>query len=520
LSFVDNARTAECVPVGDVDTDSEHFRTDHLLSNLPERAVSSGLVTAAAQGAKFFLNLGSAVILARLLSPEEFGLVGMVLAITGLLGLFKEAGLSTATVQSATITQAQVSGLFWINVALGAIVAAFCIFIAPVVAWFYGDPRLTAIMSALSGVFLLSASTVQHQALLIRQMRFRAKAIIEVTSMGAGVVVACVLAFAGYRYWSLVALQLVVAGTTLIMTWWASGWRPSIPARRSGVAPLLRFGAHLTASDLVGRLAASSDNILIGRFFGAASLGLYTRANVLLARPLEQLLSPISAVLIPVLSRLQSDPVRYRLTYLRAYDTLALLTFCFSGMCLGLSEPLVLLLLGDEWSAAVPLFAAFTLVALSLPLSVAVSWLLMSQGRGRDLLDAYLLLSVITVAAFLSGLPWGPLGVVIALAIASLFIRLPILYYLAGQRGPVGARDLWRSFLSHSPCWASAWIAAMLTRTLLAHSGAAFQLAVAVPVGLAAGVAAAFALEQPRASALYAWKAVSRTVLRHRFDFV
>jgi PST family polysaccharide transporter len=267
-------------------------------------------------------------------------------------------------------------------------------------------------------------------------------------------------------------------------------------------------------------LAASSDNILIGRFFGAASLGVYTRASVLLARPLEQLLSPISAVLIPVLSRLQSDPVRYRLTYMRAYDTLALITFCFSGVCLGLSEPIVLLLLGNEWTAAIPLFAGFTLVALSLPLSVAVSWLLMSQGRGRDLLDAYVLLSVITVAAFLSGLRWGPLGVVIGLAVASLFIRLPILYHLAGQRGPVAARDLWRSFLSHSPCWASAWLAALLMRAVLGNAAPAFQLAVAAPIGLTSGLAAAFVLEHPRNSALYAWKTVSRTVLRHRFDFV
>jgi len=493
---------------------AEHFRTDHLVQNLGKHAISGGFVTAGAQGGKFVLNLISVVVLARLLGPEDFGLVGMVLAVTGLLGLVKEAGLSTATVQRETITQEQVSNLFWINLALSGIAGVISIVLAPLAAWFYRDSRLTGIMFALSFTFLLSGSTVQHQALLVRQMRFRAIAIIEVASMGAGIVTGCSLALFGLAYWSLVGQQLCVAATGLALTWWTSGWRPTKPKRHSGVAPLLSFGAQLTVSDLVGRLATASDSILIGRFFGAGPLGLYSRAGVLLARPLEQLLTPLGAVLIPVLSRLQSDPERYRRTFIRAYDTLALITFPFTALCLVLAEPLVLLVLGPKWKGVVPLFAGFTLVALSLPLLIAASWLFISQGRGRDLLQTYLVLSFVTVSAFIVGLKWGPLGVVLALAAASLMIRQPILYHLAGRRGPVRTADLWKGFLSHLPCWVAVYATTTLALSMVGHAAPLVQLLVCGPVGLAAAAGVVFALKRPRESALYTWNTIRSSLAR------
>lgn len=495
---------------------TEHLRTDHLIHDLGKRAISGGFVTVAAQGAKFFLNLASAVVLARLLSPRDFGLVGMVLAVTGLLRLFKEAGLSTATVQRETISQEQVSNLFWINVALGSAACFVSIGLAPLVASFYHDSRLTGVMMVLSFTFLFGGLTVQHQALLTRQLRFKAVATIDVVSMLASIVTGCCMALLGFAYWALVGMQLCLAGTTLVLTWWVSGWHPTMPKRRSGVLPLLTFGAHLTASDLVALLAVNSDSILIGRFFGAVPLGLYSRANVLLARPLDQLLAPLNAVLTPVLSRLQSDPERYRRTFLRAYETLALVTFPFAALCLVLAEPVVLLLLGPQWKGAVPLFAGFALVAVSLPLSTAPIWLFTSQGRGRDMLQNHTVLGAVTVGAYFVGLSWGPLGVVLALAVASLAIRLPILYHLAGRRGPVRSADLWKGFLCHLPCWGAVYAAASLAHTVLAQAAPLLQLVVCVPVGLAAGAGTTFALKRPRENALYAWHAVMSLLARAR----
>jgi O-antigen/teichoic acid export membrane protein len=190
----------------------EHLSTDHLIDNLKVRTISSGAVTVSAQGVKFFLNLVSVMILARLLTPRDFGLVAMVTTVTSFLRVFKDAGLSTATVQREGITQAQVSNLFWINIGVSVVSSTILALAAPVIAWFYRNPKLIGITLLLSATFILSGSTVQHQALLKRQMRFTALALIEVGSMTVGVIVAVVMALLGCRYWSLVGASLSTEG--------------------------------------------------------------------------------------------------------------------------------------------------------------------------------------------------------------------------------------------------------------------------------------------------------------------
>ncbi len=494
------------------DSNDEHLRTDHLLHNLDQRAVSSGAITAAVQVAGFFLNLGSAVVLARLLSPAEFGLVGMVGAVTAVLGILKEAGLTTATVQAETITQEQVSSLFWINAGLSGIVGLVAAGSAPLVARFYHDERLVMIMVALSLTFPFTGLTVQQHALLTRQMRFKAIGAIETAALLISLATGISLAWFGFGYWSLVGLQLSSTASALVLTWSVSGWRPNRPTRHSDVASLVTFGMHLSAADLIGRLSTRTDSILIGRFFGAEDLGLYSRANVLLARPLAQLFWPVSSVLTPVLARLQSDPARYRETFTRAYDALALLTFPFTALCLALAEPLVLVLLGPEWKGAIPLFAGFALTALALPLTLTASWLLTSQGRGRDLLHTYVVTSVATLVAYAVGLRWGPLGVILAFGAAQFLFILPILSYVAGRLGPVRTSDLWRGFFAHLPCWGAVFASASFARTVVGDEQPLVQLLMCTPVGLLAGAGMVLALERPRQSAFHGWKMLRCTL--------
>ena len=496
------------------DDNSAYLRTDHLLPKLGQHAVSGGIITAAAQSVNFVINFVSAIVLARLLSPEEFGLMGMVLAVTGILGLFTEVGLSTATIQRETITHAQVSNLFWINIALGALIGLVSMALSPAIAWFYGDPRLVGIMIVLSTVFFLSGATVQHRALLNRQMRFGAIAIVQVVSLLIGFVVGCVMALKGFSYWSLVGMQLCVAAVTLLITWSMCGWRPSLPRRHTGTISLVAFGAQLTVSDLIARVAGRMDSILVGRFFGAEPLGLFTRAQVLLYRPLEQLLAPVGSVLIPVLSRVQTNEERYRRIFLRAYRLLGLATLPLMAALLALSEPLVLLLLGSKWGGAVPLFKGFTLAAISIPLSFAASWLFLSQGRGQDLLRAYTILSSLMVLAFLCGLPWGPLGVVMAFAIYGLAVRLPILYYLAGRNGPVGAADLWKGFLAYLPTWGAVYGGATFGRILEEESPFAVQLLVGGTMGLISGIVVILIQPGPRESLLHAVGTARKMIAR------
>jgi PST family polysaccharide transporter len=392
-------------------------------------------------------------------------------------------------VQRERITHAQVSNLFWINIAVSTVSTLIVAASAPMVARFYHNPKLITITLLLSTTFLISGSTVQHQALLKRQMRFKALALIELGSMTIGVLVGVMMALAGYRYWSLVGSSLSMEIGGLLLTWSVSRWRPQLPTRRSGVGPLLSFGAHRTAGDFVMSVARGSDNLLIGRFYGTAAVGLYSRASVLLVRPLEQLLGPINAVFVPALSRLQSQPERYRLTFLRVYEAIALTSFFFTGLILPLARPLTLVLLGPQWEQAAVIFAGFTIAALCIPLANASVWLFTSQGRGRDMLLAQSINSCAIFVSYIIGLPFGPVGVALAFSIFGPLIRIPVSYFLAGRSGPVTTADLWKGVWRHLPVWIFVFLVTWATHRMVVHLPLPLQLLICLPVGALAGAA-------------------------------
>src|SRR5258705_1562646 len=421
---------------------SEHFRTDHLLGDLRKRAVSGTVVTATAQAIKFGLNLLSAIVLARLLIPEDFGLVAMVTTVTGFLRVFKEAGLSTATIQKAEITHAQVSNLFWINVGVSAVLSIIVAALAPVVAWFYRDPRLVAVTLVLASTFAVSGAVVQHQALLNRQLRFKAVALIDISSAIIGLLVGIAMACLKFRYWSLVGMQLSMGLSELALTLWISGWRPQRPTRGTGTVSLLRFGASLTVASIFQRIASASDNLLIGRWYGANAVGLYTRAAILFMRPIEQVICPLEAVFTPILSRLQHDPARYRRTFLQVYGAVALFCFPVAGLFLALSRPLVLLVLGPKWEEVIPIFSWFTIAALYFPLYYAVMWLLNTQGRGKDIMKTSLILSITTVGSIVAGLSFCPVWVAAAFFFVGLLFPLSPPFFIVGGGGAPFTREL------------------------------------------------------------------------------
>jgi PST family polysaccharide transporter len=317
-------------------------------------------------------------------------------------------------------------------------------------------------------------------------MRFKAIAVIEVGSMAAGVVVGIVMALLHYRYWSLVGLSVATEVASFLLTGLLSRWKPQLPTKGSGIGPLITFGAHQTAGNFIFSLARGCDNIFLGRFYGPGAVGVYSRAAALVTRPMEQFLLPIDAVFLPALSRLQSQPERYRSTFLRLYEAIAMSAFFFSSLLLALATPLTLVLLGPKWHVAA-IFAGFTLTAIQLPLSNAANWLLTSQGRGKDILRVTSINGAFTLASFIVGLPFGPLGVAIAFSCVALLVRMPILFYVAGRRGPVSTSDLWTRLLRHLPLWAVMLVATWSMRTVLGHSHVLTELVICGSVGILAG---------------------------------
>jgi O-antigen/teichoic acid export membrane protein len=438
-----------------------YFRTDHLMADLRGRSVRGGAVTLSAQAVKFVLQLGSTALLARLLTPADFGLVAMVAAFTGFVSLFKDLGLSMATVQRAEITHEQVSILFWINVALSMLLMGVAAAIAPAVAWFYGEPRLTWIMLAVAGTFIFGGLSAQHIALLRRQMRFAALAAIEIGSMTAGIAVAILMAWRGFGYWSLVAMGAASVAATMGLCWALSGWSPGWPSRHSGVMPMLKFGGHLTGFNLLNYANRNADNVLIGWGLGAGLLGIYSKAYALLLLPILQLNAPIAAVALPALSRLQSEPRRYRRYYLQALQIMVvagipLVAFAFSD-----AELLIQCVLGDQWLAAVPVFRCLAPAAFFGTFNIAAGWVFVSLGRSDRLLRWGLISTPVTLLGFLIGLQWGVLGVAAAFSLTYCALQ-PFMIAYAYRSSPLRMTDLiqvlWRPALMSAIAGLALWI--------------------------------------------------------------
>ncbi len=393
------------------------------------RSVRGGAVTLANQALKFLLTLGSIAILARLLTPEDFGLIAMVIIIIGFIAIFKDMGLAMATVQRAEISHGQVSTLFWVNLLISAGIMIVTAAISPLLGWFYKEPRVVMITIVLAGTIIFSGLTVQHQALLRRQMRFTALAVIEIVAIFLGVVSAVACALAGMGYWALVILHVVREIATTAGVWISCGWRPGPPIRRSGVRSMLRFGAHVTGFNIVNYFARHVDKMLIGWYWGASSLGLYNNAYRILLLPIQQINSPLTSVAIPALSRIQDDPVRYRSYYRRGVLLTVTVGMPIVAFLFVAAEKAILTFLGSQWLEAVPIFRALGPAAFIGAFNIATAGVHVSRGTPRRQLVWGLVASTVTVLAYAIAVPWGPIGVALAFSIVLTVLRYPSIVY-------------------------------------------------------------------------------------------
>jgi PST family polysaccharide transporter len=401
------------------------FETPGLSRDLKKRSVRGAAVTVSAQLTRIVLRFGSTAVLARLLTPEDYGLVAMTVVVTGFAGLFKDAGLTAATVQREKIAHDQISTLFWINVALGSLIALCLVAVSPLAAAFFREPRLTAIIGLTGTSFVMAGLTVQHQALLRRQMRFSALAGIEIVSMLAGIATAVAMAYAGFRYWSLVGMTLVIAASNLVAVWIAVRWRPGLPKRGCGVRPMLRFGGDVLTFSVVNYFSRHADNLLIGWYWGAGPLGLYEKAYNLLLLPITQINAPLAAVAIPALSRAWSDPARFKRYFLACLQVVASAGVPIV-LVIGLfADELVFLWLGPQWAECAGLFRLLSLAALLSALSNPMGWMLTSAGFTRRYRNIGLATAPLIVAAFAIGLPFGPDGVAVAYSAVMALLMIP-----------------------------------------------------------------------------------------------
>ncbi len=405
---------------------NDFFNTEYLMADLKGRSVRGGAVTIAAQGVMFFIHMGSTMVLARLLTPQDFGLIAMVTAVTGFVVMFKDMGLSMATVQKAEINHGQISTLFWINVVLSLGIMLVTAALAPAIAWFYGEPRLTWITLALAGAFVFGGLTVQHQALLRRSMRFGTLALIRIIGMLVGIVAAIIAAWYGAGYWALVIMQLSGAIAGAIAVWVVCGWRPGLPVRRSGVREMLAFGGNLTGFNIINYFARNLDNILIGWRWGSGPLGLYSKAYDLLTLPLRQVSGPLSVVAVPALSRLQEEPRRFRSYYRKGLTLTTMISMPIVVFSFVVADKAILIVLGEQWTGAIQIFRVLGIAAfVGTTAGPGLGWVYVALGNVRRQFLVSIVATGSLVIGFVIGQRWGPIGIAAAFSIHALVWRIP-----------------------------------------------------------------------------------------------
>src|SRR5229473_4530583 len=296
------------------------------MKDLKHKAIRGGFAKICSQGTSFLIRIGSLMIMARLLDPRDFGLVGMVTAVIGVFNVFRDFGLSAAAVQRTTVTNEQASTLFWINLLVGAILGLLVVAMAPFIVRFYREPRLLGVTAALASAFLFNAAGVQHSAILERQMRFITLSVIDIVSLLTSVVVGIGMALHGYRYWALVATATVAPLVYTVCAWLTAAWVPGRPHQRIGLRSMIRFGGTLTLNGLVMYIATNFEKVLLGRFWGADAVGVYGRAYQLVNLPTENLNSAVWGVAFSGLSRVRTDPMRFKSYFLKGYSLVLALT--------------------------------------------------------------------------------------------------------------------------------------------------------------------------------------------------
>jgi O-antigen/teichoic acid export membrane protein len=388
-------------------------RTARALVTAPSYGTAAGRGVVASLGNQAYrivLQVASVVVLARLLDPEDFGLVAMVLAVVGVGELFRDLGLSGAAIQVRVLTPAQRDNLFWLNTGMGAAVTAVVALCAPLVAAAYRRPELVGITLALAPSFLLSGLATQHRVGLVRELRFRRIAVIDAVSVTVALAVGVTMAAAGAGYWALVGQQLASGLVTLPLLFAADRWVPGRWRAGQGTRRFVSFGGHLLLSSVAVYASTNADTFVVGRWFGADVLGFYNRGAQLVRQPARQVSGAFVTVMQPILARIHDERERFE-TALRHGQLASAYPLAIAGAVL-VADPggVVRLTMGPSWSPVVPFLVVMVVGVVARQVTMSVAAALTASGLGRALSRYVLVSSLLTIGFIVAGATQGPVG--------------------------------------------------------------------------------------------------------------
>jgi PST family polysaccharide transporter len=315
--------------------------------------------------------------------------------------------------------------LFWLNLGIGASLALLSAIAAPLLAWFYDEPRLLWVAVALGTGFVLTGAAAQHRALLQRSLRFGTLVLIDIGGLVVSIAVGVWMAVAGFGYWALVMMALALPGASMVGAWMATRWVPGRFKRGTGARSMLSYGGLLTINGFVVYVAYNLDKVLLGRFWGAEVLGVYGRAYQLISIPTDNLHSAMSFVMFPALARVQNDPQRLRSYFLKGYGLFLSVVIPVTLACGLFAADIVRVLLGPQWDAAVPIFQALAPTILAFALLNPTAYLMHATGRVWRSVKIAFMLTPIVILGYTIGLPYGPVGVALGFSTAMLVVVVP-----------------------------------------------------------------------------------------------
>ena len=378
---------------------------------LKTTSARGAVVTLVSQVAKFVVQLGGTLLLARMLTPYDFGLMAMLLVVVGVAEVIRDFGLSTAAIQTPHLGRAQRDNLVWINTGVGLLLALIVLAGAGLVSRFYDQPELTGMLAAVSVIFVLNGFATQYRASLSRGFRFTAVAVAETGSMALATALAITAAVLGMGYWSLVILQVAQSVTALAIVLIASRWWPRWYSRGASMGSLLRFGLNHMCAQVINYASRNVDTVVIGARFGATPLGFYNNAYLLLRLPLNQISTPASNVAMPVLARLQEDRARFDAYLVRGQTVvLHLVAFAFALLA-AQAHPAVALALGPQWGPTADLLVILAAGGLFQAAGSATQWTMLALGHSGSFLRLMITTRSAMTVLVLTGSIWGVQGV-------------------------------------------------------------------------------------------------------------
>lgn len=408
--------------------------------------LAGSAVNVVVQLLRVIIQIAGTAILARLLTPQDFGIVAMAGAALGFITVFGDLGMSTAVVQMKIFDPRIVSAIFKTGMLVALVVAASSLVVAPIAAWAFGEPALVGVVMLSALAAPLAAIGIQQNAVLMREGRWVALGSATLGGQLAALIIAVILATVfHFGFWALVIQGLMAPAVSSALAWsFCRTWRPDLRVAVVEARPILRFSLELTAYNVVNFFHRQFDNALVGWRWGNEALGNYSRAYTILLMPINMINGPVSAVMLPILSRHQDDREQWRSHFLSSFSALNYIGIMMATIIFANAQSIVAVLLGPQWPEAGVILKYLSIsIFVSSPMN-AMGWIYVSLGRTRRMLRWGLASTAVIVASFFVGLPHGAAGLALAYSVAICLLFIPCLK-TATYRSPVSTGELLRA---------------------------------------------------------------------------